>query len=48
MNGDGAASERVLVLAPRGRDGPLAAKLLGEAGFQAHLCGDIAAVGKGS
>lgn len=32
--------ETVLVLAPTGRDGPITAELLGEAGLEAHVCAD--------
>lgn len=32
---------RVLVLAPVGRDGPLAARVLGQSGIAAHCCPDI-------
>ena len=35
-------SLRVAVLAPTGRDGPLTAQILGEAGFQTLICPDMA------
>jgi two-component sensor histidine kinase len=38
----GAHSERVLILAPRGRDAPVAAKLLQEAGQATVICDDLA------
>ncbi|HYP00892.1 MAG TPA: histidine kinase dimerization/phospho-acceptor domain-containing protein, partial [Pyrinomonadaceae bacterium] len=37
----GGADERVLLLAPTGRDAHLVAKVLGEAGVVAEACGDI-------
>jgi signal transduction histidine kinase/CheY-like chemotaxis protein len=37
----GPLSERVLVLAPLGRDAQIAAAILREAGFAAHVCADI-------
>lgn len=40
-------SERVLILAPRGRDAALAAGLLGEAGLRAVICDDIPALHRG-
>src|SRR6185312_2992379 len=39
---DGNESERVLILAPIGRDGPAAAGLLREAGLSAVVCGSLA------
>ena len=36
-----ALNERVLILAPIGRDGPLAAAALGDGGFTCHVCRDI-------
>src|SRR5689334_2005848 len=36
-----ALSERVLILAPIGRDGPLAAAALHDGGFGCHVCHDI-------
>lgn len=38
----GALSERVLILAPRGRDGEIAATLLREAGWPTLVCADLA------
>jgi PAS domain S-box-containing protein len=38
----GASSERALVLAPTGRDGPVAAALIEEAGYHANTCFDLA------
>jgi signal transduction histidine kinase/CheY-like chemotaxis protein len=35
------ADERLLVLAPTGRDGPLTCALLGKAGFSCHVCADM-------
>ena len=40
----GASSERALILAPIGRDASVAAALIGEAGFEAGICDDIAAL----
>ncbi|HLL70722.1 MAG TPA: ATP-binding protein [Pyrinomonadaceae bacterium] len=37
----GGADERVLLLAPTGRDAHMVAKVLGEAGVSAEACGDI-------
>lgn len=42
MSGGGALSERALVLTPSGRDGAIAAAILGEAGVSVLLCRDIA------
>ena len=36
------SSERALVLAPRGRDAQIAAKILGEAGISSTICDDLA------
>jgi two-component sensor histidine kinase len=36
-----AGSERALVLAPLGRDAPVAAAILGEAGIEATICADL-------
>jgi signal transduction histidine kinase/ActR/RegA family two-component response regulator len=41
---DRSSSERVLVLAPRGRDGAAACALLGQAGLAPQLCSDIDAL----
>ena len=38
----GQNSERVLILAPRGRDAEIASKLLQEAGWPTLICADIA------
>ena len=35
-------SERALILAPLGRDAPIAAAILGEAGVPSHVCADLA------
>jgi hypothetical protein len=40
----GVFSERALILAPMGRDGPVAAALIKEAGYYANVCGDLAAL----
>lgn len=42
MSQGGAASERALILAPRGRDAPIAASVLAEAGLPTTICEDIA------
>jgi hypothetical protein len=47
MASDGAASERVLVLAPIGRDGPAAAALLRETGLAAEVCAGLEALRNG-
>jgi signal transduction histidine kinase/DNA-binding response OmpR family regulator len=39
-------SERAVILAPNGRDGHLAAQLLGQAGFAAAICRDIPSIAK--
>ena len=39
-------AERALILAPTGRDGPLAARLLGEAGVATLVCPDLPAIGR--
>jgi CheY-like chemotaxis protein len=36
------ATERVLVVAPVGRDAPMMAELLGQHGFEAHICASVA------
>jgi PAS domain S-box-containing protein len=41
LNGAGAHSLRTLVLAPSGRDAPLALRLLWEAGVAADICADL-------
>jgi signal transduction histidine kinase/CheY-like chemotaxis protein len=41
-----AASERAIILAPIGRDGPLAAGLVRQAGFSAAICADVPIVGQ--
>jgi len=41
LNGTGAQSLRALVLAPNGRDAPLAVRLLQEAGVAADICADL-------
>ena len=38
----GANSERILILAPHGRDAEVASSLLQEAGWPTLLCGDVA------
>lgn len=40
----GVFSERALILAPMGRDGPVAAALIKEAGYYANVCSDLAAL----
>jgi signal transduction histidine kinase len=40
----GPLSERAIILAPTGRDGPLAAQILKEAGFPAEICGTLPAL----
>ncbi|HKS18388.1 MAG TPA: ATP-binding protein [Bradyrhizobium sp.] len=40
----GASSERAVILAPVGRDAAVAAALIGEAGYHADICGDLAAL----
>jgi signal transduction histidine kinase/CheY-like chemotaxis protein len=47
MAHDGAASGRVLVLAPIGRDGPAAAALLRETGLAAEVCAGLEALRNG-
>jgi two-component sensor histidine kinase len=42
MPAGGAHSERILILAPRGRDAGVAAKLLREAGWATLICGHVA------
>jgi two-component sensor histidine kinase len=42
MSGSGAHSERILILAPRGRDAEVASALLTEAGRQTLVCSDLA------
>ncbi len=42
MTNDPAASERVLILAPLGRDAQIAATILTEAAIDVHICRDIA------
>jgi signal transduction histidine kinase/CheY-like chemotaxis protein len=37
-------SERAVILAPKGRDASVAAALIGEAGYHAQACGDLAAL----
>lgn len=44
MSGGGPFSERILVLAPSGRDGEIASTLLRQAGFTAHVQADIPAL----
>ncbi|MGE0666594.1 MAG: ATP-binding protein [Sphingomonadales bacterium] len=44
MTTAGPLSERAIILAPGGRDGPLAESLLEKAGFAAHACRDLAAL----
>jgi two-component sensor histidine kinase/PAS domain-containing protein len=39
-----AGAERALILAPRGRDAPIAAALLKEAGLEAEICPDLSAL----
>ena len=41
MSSNGALSLRTLVLTPSGRDAPLSAMLLREAGFAADICRDL-------
>jgi hypothetical protein len=38
VNPNGASSQRALILAPNGRDAPLIAMLLKDAGFAADIC----------
>ena len=40
----GASSERAVILAPTGRDAAVAAALIGEAGYYANVCSDLAAL----
>jgi PAS domain S-box-containing protein len=40
----GSSSERALILAPKGRDASVAAGLIREAGYHAHICGDLASL----
>jgi signal transduction histidine kinase len=40
----GPLSERAIILAPTGRDGPLAAQILKEAGFPAEICASLPAL----
>lgn len=40
----GPSSERAVILAPIGRDAAVAAALIKEAGYHAHVCGDLAAL----
>jgi PAS domain S-box-containing protein len=40
----GASSERAVILAPRGRDASVAAALIQEAGYNADVCADLAAL----
>ena len=44
MNRPGPNSERAIILAPHGRDGPLAALILKEAGFAAEACAGLPAL----
>jgi PAS domain S-box-containing protein len=44
LSGTGAQSLRALVLAPHGRDAPLAVRLLKEAGVAADICADLASL----
>ncbi|KPB49491.1 response regulator [Pseudomonas tremae] len=41
MNTPGQVSERSIILAPRGRDGQIALRILGEAGFPAFVVNDL-------
>ena len=45
MSPAGPLSERAVILAPTGRDGPLAAMIVREAGFLADVCSDLPALG---
>ena len=38
----GPSSERAVILAPKGRDASVAAALIGEAGYHANICADLA------
>ena len=40
----GPSSERAVILAPKGRDASVAAALIGEAGYHANICADLAAL----
>ena len=44
MSHPGPLSERAVILAPTGRDGPLAALIVEEAGFAADVCPDLSAL----
>jgi signal transduction histidine kinase len=44
VNGDGPASERTLIFAPRGRDAGIAKSILRDAGIHADICADFAAL----
>jgi PAS domain S-box-containing protein len=44
MNRAGALSERAIILAPRGRDGQIAAMILKEAGYPAEACDSLPAL----
>src|SRR5689334_20195619 len=41
MSRPGPLSERALILAPQGRDAQIAAMVLSESGFPAHICADV-------
>src|SRR3990167_7690761 len=47
MTGAASGPERVLILAPYGRDAAVAAAVLREAGLDAEVCPDIGAVRRG-
>lgn len=44
MPDGGANSERVLILAPHGRDAKVAAEVLHERSLSTHICADVAAL----